>query len=136
MNHFYPTPNPRNILFCHYVFITLSMIDIDEYPTSPPFSSSFYDYCVIYSSPTNLPQQLSNMTLSHHRCYHIRVLISEYNPTDNSIPPIATNTTKTTVVHKRDEEGDGLHTMLPCEALMALATFTKCSRNTVSQRSV
>ena len=34
------------------------------------------------------------------------------------------------------EEGDGLHSMLPVEALLALAAFVKCSLNSVYQRYV
>lgn len=33
-----------------------------------------------------------------------------------------------------EEDGDGLYSMVPVEALLALAVFTKCSLNTVSQR--
>jgi Telomere length regulation protein len=33
-----------------------------------------------------------------------------------------------------EEDGDGLHSMIPCEALLALAMFVKCSVNSVCQR--
>ena len=33
-----------------------------------------------------------------------------------------------------EEDGDGLHSMIPCEALLALAMFVKCSVNTLCQR--
>lgn len=33
-----------------------------------------------------------------------------------------------------EEDGDGLHSMIPCEALLALAVFVKCSVNSVCQR--
>jgi Telomere length regulation protein len=33
-----------------------------------------------------------------------------------------------------EEDGDGLHSMIPCEALLALAMFVKCSVNSACQR--
>ena len=60
------------------------------------------------------------------------VLVTEYVPPGDGVAAVSPPGRS----RIEEEGGDGLHSMVPAEALLALATFTACSVNTTSQRYV